>query len=73
LTEYRQLYPTHDLSQDFEVQMYVVIGQPTFRVEVMSFHDVLTEVADEAVHQERIPLDIRVAIPIDQGEERVGG
>ena len=55
------------------MQLYVVIGQPTFRVEVMSFHDVLTEVADEAVHQERIPLDIRVAIPIDQGEERVGG
>jgi hypothetical protein len=39
----------------------------------MSFGDVLTQDADETVHQEWIPLDLRVAIPVDQREKRVGG
>jgi hypothetical protein len=32
----------------------------------MPLGDVLTQDADEAVHQEWIPLDLRVAIPVYQ-------
>jgi hypothetical protein len=56
----------------------VVIGakeaEPlTIRVALKPFSDVLAQEADEAVHQERIPLHIRVSIPVDQREERIGG
>jgi len=39
----------------------------------MPLYDVLTQVADEAVHEKRIAFDFRVAIPIDQREKRVRG
>jgi hypothetical protein len=51
--------------------LYVVAGLPTFRVEVKPFHDILNEIANQAVYQVWIPLDLRVAILIGQGEKRV--
>jgi hypothetical protein len=48
-------------------------GELTFRIVVEPFRDVLTQVANKAVQEERIPLDLGMAIPVDQREKRVRG
>ena len=45
----------------------------TIRVALKPFGDVLAQEADEAVHQEWIPLHLRVSIPVNQREKRIGG
>lgn len=45
----------------------------TIRVALKPFGDILAQEADEAVHQERIPLHVGVPIPVNQREKRVGG
>ena len=45
----------------------------TIRVALKPFGDVFAQEADEAVHQERIPPHLRVSIPVNQRQKRVGG
>ena len=45
----------------------------TVGVDVPAVVDVLAEVADDAVEEERIAARARVAVPVDEREERVGG
>ena len=43
----------------------------TLGIMVAPLRDVLAEVADEPVHQERVALDRRVSVPVREREELV--